>query len=319
MELFVQKFSPKKLGAFVLPQRIKNLFLDEEDPLKQSMIFYGMQGSGKSSLAKYLGKKYIFLYVNASTNGRIEDLRDSVTHFCDSCPVVIEDGVNINRKVVLFDEINGASAQFFEGLKGFMEEYPSVIFIATTNHYHKIPDPIKSRMVSVDFTPQNSEEEEQVFNGYTRRIRKILENCGIEYDDVAFDSLLKKYYPDFRLTLNFIQSVYHGTKVMDKSSIISFGNRFSEIYDLILDKKADPVRIHELLGGDYALMSSEIISSFDTDFIDYLKNRGENYLIAIPTICIVTCEHLYRLQQSVDPSIVLKSCVFTLNNFFKNQ
>lgn len=317
MELFVQKFSPKKLSAFVIPHRIKNLFTDEEDPLKQSMIFYGMQGCGKSSLAKFLGQKYVFLYVNASTNGRIEDLRDSVTHFCDSQPLIVPDGVNTHRKVVLFDEINGASAQFFEGLKGFMEEYPQVIFLATTNHFHKIPDPIKSRMVSVDFTPQNAEEEEQILRGYTQRIKKIIEICDIQCDDSGFDLLRRKYYPDFRLTLNLIQSVYNGTKTIDESSIVSFGDRFSEIYELILSKDTDPLKIHELLGGDYSLMATEIIESLDSDFIEYIRLRGGNYLVAIPTVCITVCDHLYKLQHAVDPSIVLKSCVFTLNNFFK--
>lgn len=318
-QLFVSKFSPKKLSAFVLPQRIKDMFKDEDDPLRQSMIFYGLQGCGKSSLAKYLGKKYVFLYINASTNGRIEDLRDIVTEFCDSSPLLFDEGVNSDRKVVLFDEINGASAQFFEGLKGFMEEYSSVIFLATTNHFHKIPDPIKSRMVSVDFTPQTKEEEEQVMKGYKSRIGKILEGCGIECAEEGFEMLMKKYYPDFRSTLNFLQSVYNGSKIVDKNSISSYGDRFSEIYDMILDKSANPVDIHKLLGGDYSSIASEIIESLDTDFIEYMTTKlGSSMTSAIPTICIVVCDHLYKLQMSVDPMIVLKSCVFTLNNYYKS-
>lgn len=316
---FVERFSPSKLGAFVLPPRIKNLFANEDDPLSQSMLFYGLQGSGKSALAKYLGKKYIFLYVNASVNGKIDFLRDTVTEFCESYQIPMDETINTEKKVVLFDEINGASDSFFEGLKGFMDTYPNVIFLATTNHFNKIPDPIKSRMVCVPFNYQDQKEEQLALLGYQRRIGKIIEVIGLQSDETAFKKIVDKCFPDFRKTLNLLQSIDRsGVKVLNEQTLNAFEHRFKEVYELIINGDINhPEEIHKILSTDYTNSAYELIVSLDEEFIDYLKENHRKLLVNIPTICITVANHLQMLQQSVDQSIVLKSCIFTLMRSIK--
>lgn len=306
---FVERFSPKKLESFILPNRIKSLF---QNGLTQSMLFYGLQGSGKSSLAKYLGRQHIFMYVNASINGKIEFLRESVTEFCESYQLPLDDTVDASKKVVLFDEINGASDSFFEGLKGFMDTYPNVIFLATTNHFNKIPDPIKSRMVCVDFSFQNQEEQKLAEQGYIRRISKIVETIGMTIDSTAMQQLIEKCFPDYRKTLNLLQSISKsGVKEITTNELKSHETRFKDLYDLIItgDKPED---IHKILSSDYTQAAYEVIKSLDEEFIDYLSANHQRLLPNIPMICITVAEAMSRLSNAVDPSITLKACVFKI-------
>lgn len=311
---YVERFSPKKLDSFILPNRIKSLF---QNGLTQSMLFYGLQGSGKSSLAKFLGRQHTFLYVNASINGKIEFLRESVTEFCESYQLPLDDTVDASKKVVLFDEINGASDSFFEGLKGFMDTYPTVIFLATTNHYNKIPDPIKSRMVCVDFSFQNAEEQKAATLGYRRRIGKIIETVGMTIDDASMQQLLDKCFPDYRKTLNLIQSIAKsGVKEITAAELKSHEVRFKDLYDLIIHG-GKPEDIHRTLSADYTQAAYEVIKSLDEEFIDYLEANHQRLLTNIPMICITVAEAMSRLNNAVDPSITLKACVFKIMSNMK--
>lgn len=312
---YVERFCPNSFSSFVLPQRIKNSFSkDENDPLTQSMLFYGLQGSGKSSLAKFLGKKYNFLYVNASINGKIDYLREIVNEFCESYQIPTDLTINTSKKVVLFDEINGASDSFFEGLKGFMDTYPEIIFLATTNHFNKIPDPIKSRMLCVPFNFQNQTEEDEVKSEYVRRIAKIISVIGCKIDAKSMEKVIDKCFPDFRKTLNLLQSIQKaGIVEINESNLNVFEHRFKEVYDLIVNGDVmHPEEIHKILSSDYASCAFELITSLDEEFIAYLSENNKKLLVNIPTICITVAEALTRIQNSVDPSITLKACIFTL-------
>ena len=55
-------------------------------------------------------------------------------------------------KVVILDEVDGVSDQFFKALRATMEQFASNSrFIATCNYINKLPDPILSRFEVINF------------------------------------------------------------------------------------------------------------------------------------------------------------------------
>ena len=316
-KLFVEKFAPKSLKNFVLPTRIRELFKNDADPLSQSMLFYGLQGSGKSSLAKLIGSRYIFKYVNGSTNGSIDTLRGEIEEFCEQYQIIIDPNI-INKKVVLFDEINGASTAFFEGLKGFMDSYPTVLFLATTNHYSKIPDPIKSRMLCVNFSPLNAQEQDEVISGYTNRVTAILTALKFNYDGDGLHHLIQTCYPDFRKTLNLLQSLYaSGVTTITNDTVLQSAYQYQELYAMMLTTTANtPHLIHTTISAEYGSNAGIIMTSFTTEFVEYILAHGRS-IDNIPTINIIVADHLHKLNNSVDPVITLKSCIYSIIKHLK--
>ena len=145
-ELLTEKLRPKKIEHMILPQRIRNVF---SQGLQQNVLLAGSPGCGKSSMAKILMKDHPHLFINVSDESSVDTVRSKITDFCST--VSIMDGKNA-IKIVVLDEFDGASDQFYKALRGTIEKFAKgTRFIATCNYLNKLPDPIKSRFEIFDF------------------------------------------------------------------------------------------------------------------------------------------------------------------------
>ena len=167
-------------------------------------------------------------------------------------------------------------------------------------------------MVCVDFSFQNQEEQKLAEQGYIRRIGKIVETIGMTIDSAAMQQLIEKCFPDYRKTLNLLQSISKsGVKEITTNELKSHETRFKDLYDLIING-GKPEDIHRILSSDYTQAAYEVIKSLDEEFIDYLSANHQRLLPNIPMICITVAEAMSRLNNAVDPSITLKACVFKI-------
>ena len=199
-ELLTEKLRPKELKHMILPARIKNSF---EEGLQQNVLLAGSPGSGKTSMAKVLIKSHPHIFINVSDESSVETIRTKITDFCST--VSILDGEN-KIKIVVLDEFDGASDQFYKALRGTIEKYAKTTrFIATCNYLNKIPEAIRSRFQVYDFDPLDKVEEQEIKNQWAERISKILNLMGINHDSSNLESFTKKYFPDMRSALNTIQ------------------------------------------------------------------------------------------------------------------
>jgi DNA polymerase III delta prime subunit len=90
-------------------------------------------------------------------------------------------------------------------LRGFIEEFSkNCRFIFTANFRNKIIEPLRSRLVNVDFTFSKVEKQQMAIT-FDRRIREILSIENIDYDKKVLAKVLIKYFPDFRKVLNELQ------------------------------------------------------------------------------------------------------------------
>ena len=80
-DLFTEKLRPKNIAQLIAPDRIK---LELNKGLIQNLLLYGSPGTGKTSAAYILAEGYTTYYINASTDGRIDLIRDKLKTFCSS-------------------------------------------------------------------------------------------------------------------------------------------------------------------------------------------------------------------------------------------
>jgi replication factor C small subunit len=202
--IWCEKFRPDRVEDIILPQRIKNQFehiiTGNEVP---NMLLYGGAGVGKTTTAKALCKEVDtdWLIINVSEESGIDTLRTKIRDFASTLSLTGKE----KKKCVVLDEFDHASNALQAGLRGFIESFSKTCsFVMTCNFPNRIIDPIKSRLVCIDFGVTKEESmkmQAQMF----KRVSSILDYEKIPFDKRVVVKLVQKFYPDNRRILNQIQ------------------------------------------------------------------------------------------------------------------
>ena len=102
----------------ILPPRIRSLF--ENKGLNHNVLLSGSPGCGKTTLAKILAKDLPHIFINVSDESSVDTIRNKINDFCSNISVL--DGKS-SKKVVILDEFDGASDQFYKALRGTIEKF----------------------------------------------------------------------------------------------------------------------------------------------------------------------------------------------------
>jgi len=306
-QLFTERFRPKELASLIAVPRIKN---ELAKGLIQNVLFFGTQGSGKSSLGFILSQPYTTLYINASSERGIDVIREKISNFCAT--ISLESGRE-KLKCVFLDEIDGGTNEFFSALRVSMEKYANVSrFIATANYIQKIPEPIQSRFNCISFDAINNEEEVYLIEEYKKRVALIMKAAKISYSNEILNKFVRNDFPDLRSLLNKLQSFHiQGiTELNDKNFNINFD--FEDLFKLCLNKPDKPYENYKLIISEYSSKISESLSALGSDFVEYIKSNAPNRIDKIPMIIIAVAEHQAQRTLVIDPLVTLLSCVFKL-------
>lgn len=306
-ELLTEKLRPKELKHMILPTRISKQF---ENGLNQNVLLSGPPGCGKTTLAKILASQLPFKFINVSDESSVETIRTKINDFCSTISVL--DGKS-SKKIIILDEFDGASDQFYKALRGTIEKFASnARFIATCNYINKVPDAIQSRFEVIDFNPVNSQEEEYLKNEWNKRIKLILDKIKISIDDESLEEFRRNYYPDFRSALNKIQSwMIEGVETVDSAKINELGWDYEDLYNLIISSK-DPVANYQNVAGGYQGKVDEVMSALGTEFIDWIINNKPDLKKIIPGVIVLVAEHQAQRTQVIDPMVSLLSLVYQI-------
>ena len=291
----------------ILPQRIKDAF---SNGLQQNVLLSGSPGSGKTSLAKILSEDSPRLFINVSDESSVDTVREKITGFCSTLSIM--DGTNA-MKVVVLDEFDGASDQFYKALRGTIEKFAkNTRFVATCNWINKLPDPIKSRFEIFIFDPVNKEEEIDLRDQWRDRIKLILSKMDITIDDPALNSFVKRYYPDMRSALNCIQRwQIQGTASITEDKVSESSWDYEELYELLF-QKLDPIKSYQTIVGQYSNSVAEVMESLGREFIDWIQEKKSEKSQIIPAVLILVAQHQAQRNQVIDPVVSLLSLFYSI-------
>ena len=203
--LWVEKYRPNIVEDCILPASIKEVFQGFVNQGElPNLLLSGTAGVGKTTIAKALceeiGASYIV--INGSDEGRFLDtVRNRVRQFATT--VSLTSGAA--HKVVIIDEADNTTNDVQLSLRTAVEEFHNNCrFIFTCNFPNKIIDPLHSRCTVINFKISN-EAKMELQGSFFQRIKFILEDNDVKYQDKVIAKLVTRFYPDWRRLINETQ------------------------------------------------------------------------------------------------------------------
>lgn len=306
--LWEEKYRPQNLKELIVPQRIRTIF---ENGVVQSMLLYGTAGIGKTSAAKAICKQFQHntLYLNMSETTGVDTIRETIMEFAMNQSILHYDNP---IKVVILDEMDGMSQQAYAALRATMEKCSvNTRFIGTCNYIEKIPDPIQSRFLMIDFN-FSSEEINEVKKGQILRVMEICKKEGLNISRDAVAKLVLTYYPDFRSIVKKLQRFSLEGKIsVEASDIKDSASEYAELYEMIITQD-NPVENYKFVMKKYSNCVDEAIASLGYPFIEYILKSRPALMGKIPVISVLNAKYQQNLKLCVDPVVVLLANVYEL-------
>lgn len=292
--LWVEKYRPKSCKSLVLPKdelaflqkivtsnQTPNLILESRSP-----------GSGKTTVGHAIiaDLNASYIYLNASLEGNIEMLRDDLTKFASTKGFATS---KATTKIVLLDEVDGASPKFQESLRGFIEQfYKNCRFIMTCNNVNKIiPALREGRVMEFSFDMTKKSVREEMIPKVSTHMQRILKHEGVEFDKATVDELVTRNYPNIRKTIASLQKFSMMKGVIGPEIFSLFAGVDEELYKAILNKKTAAARKIILDNGyDYA----ELYTDFYENFIPMMPKEARY------EATIITAEYQHKHVFAVD-------------------
>jgi len=298
--VWAEKYRPDTLEDAILPESTKNLVADSiKNGSIPHFLFTGTAGTGKTTLARIITKLLDadLLFINASLDNGIDSIRMRVTQFSSS--VSLSGGV----KFVLLDEADGLTAAGQQGIRGVIEEFTNTRFIFTCNFKNKIIEAIHSRCVVVDFKV-SKEESPKLQSKFFKRMCQILDTENIEYEKPVVAELVKKFYPDFRRTINELQR-YSASGKIDSGILINTTElAYKELIGHLKNKNFTEMR--KWVGANADIDSTTLFRS--------LYDMSSNLLTpkCLPSVIITLADYLYKSTMVADQQIIIAAALTEL-------
>jgi len=273
MELWVEKYRPQTLEEYVGNETIKNKIADYlEQGSIQNLLFHGVAGTGKTTLAKLIAKNLNcdLLYINASDERGIDTIRDKIIPFASS--------MSFNDvKIVILDEADYITPQAQATLRNTIESCSKTTrFIFTCNYLERIISPLQSRCQTFEISPPSKDEVIDLICEISVK-EELKINTKNNTDNVL--SVVDTHYPDIRKIVNTIQgSIVDGEVKIDNNSL-----KNTQLGGLVVDaliRKAKLSEIRQILADSGAREFDDLFKYiYDKSSTLFGNREGEAILI----------------------------------------
>jgi DNA polymerase III delta prime subunit len=299
--LWVEEYRPHTIADCILPVNIKNSFKgfieQKEIP---NLLLCGSAGVGKTTVAKAvcdeIGASYIV--INGSDEGRFLDtVRNKVRQFATT--VSLTSGAA--HKVIIIDEADNTSTDVQLALRAAVEEFHNNCrFVFTCNFPNKIIDPLHSRCTVIDFKIK-SDQAEKLQAKFFVRLKGILDEQSIKYEDKILFKIVKRFYPDWRRLLNECQR-FASTGEISSAALI-------DVADITIDDL-----LKSLKNREFTNVKKWVVENIDNDpnlvlrrIYDVLYDNIKS--ASIPEAVLIIAKYQYQISFVADQEINLLACL----------
>ena len=295
--IWVEKYRPKKIEECILPQGIKDTFLQflkkGEIP---NLLLSGPAGCGKTTVAKALCHELgvDFYVINGSDEGRFLDtVRNNAKNFASTVSLTSDS----KHKVIIIDEADNTTSDVQLLLRASIEEFSkNCRFIFTCNYKNKIIEPLHSRCSVVDFNI-NKRDKPTIAAEFFKRINYILEEEKIEADKKVLAELINKHFPDWRRVLNELQRYSVGGKI-DSGILAAFSD--VAVNDLIKNLKTKNFpEVRKWVVSNMDNETSVLLRRIYDSLYDSLVNSS------IPAAVLIIAKYQFQIAFVADQEINL--------------
>ena len=309
---WVDKYRPTTLEDYVLNEGLKQYFRDMiKNKSLQNMSFAGIQGSGKTTLAKIIASEFNanVLFIPCATKGTLDVLRSEITEFCNAMSI---DG---QIKVVILDEIDSASASgqnsFQLALRTLIEAAQSdTRFILTCNYSAKVEPAILSRCPII---PLKFDKKDLLLY-----VKKILDIEKIRYDKSSLKQFIEDafhFYPDCRKIVNYLQFCSNSGELVVKLNDVK-----SEDNDLIRDIVQKAVSSDNMLAvRQYYMQNKDKLNDYILAGSNMFNYVVDNNVIVDPDGILKLTDLLYYLNVCIDKESVFFGMVTAVKRYASNE
>lgn len=271
----IEKYRPQFFADIVGVadiEKIQQLIKTPKD--MPNLLFYGPQGSGKTTLAKVILKSIEpvdFIRINGSDTTGVDTIRETVYNFMTS-----KSRYDDKPKIVWIEEFDYMSANAYAALRSMIEQFiKNARFICTCNYIEKVPEPIRSRFANFE-VKQTDYQEIEARLMYICNKEEIKFPSGTEY----FIDLARKTKGDIRSCINIIQQMtINGELQVGNLKLI--GLLTEEVFNLILRKEWTKIR-YEIpkKSPDYNQLIVDIDEMFFNSPLETTKKIEINDILA---------------------------------------
>jgi len=299
--LWVEKYRPRTIDDCILPDALKETFktflAQGEIP---NLLLSGTAGTGKTTVARalceQLGCDYIIL--NGSDEGRsIDTVRNNIKNFASTVSLS-ESG----PKVVIIDEADYMNPESVQpALRNFIETFSKHCrFIFTCNFINKIIAPIHLRCTVITFRT-DKKDKQKIAGGFHKRLKDILDNEQVDYDDKVLAELIIKHYPDFRRTINELQR-YSVSGKIDTGILVSMSEQSFKELTNVLKKK------------DFVALRKWVVDSIDKDPNQLYRELYNHLAVTMdpktqPIMIMILAKYMYQSAFVADQEINMIACL----------
>lgn len=237
-KLWVEKYRPKNLDDLIFENESDKKFFRNVIKTGQlpNVLFYGIQGTGKSTLSKILKSELNVndadvLLVKCSKETGVDNLREKVSRFAECMPIG-------NFRLVQMEEADKLSEAGQDALRHIIEDNSdNCRFIFTCNYVNRIKEPVRSRLQEFNF---KAPEKDAVI----LKMAEILENENIDVDASleSLEKIVDTCYPDIRKTIQVLSQCVDDGKIIWKTDLAENNDYKFQLLDLMIAGKFDSIR-----------------------------------------------------------------------------